>query len=93
MQHDITAAVPFLKVIQSADPRLLPWNHARRTLDREFHRIQKAAGIHLDCSEDHEHSPECHLYGFHDLRRAHATYTTARWTIGRCSNKWGTLAS
>ena len=50
------------------------WNHARRTLDREFHRIQKAAGIHLDCTEDHEHGQECHLYGFHDLRRAHATY-------------------
>ena len=74
MQHDIVAAVPFLKVIQSRDPRLLPWNHNRRTLDRGFHRIQRAAGIHLDCTEDHEHTPACHVYGFHDLRRAHATY-------------------
>ena len=74
MSHDITAAAPFLKAIESPAALLLPWNHARRTLDREFHRIQKAAEIHLDCPEDHEHGLECHLYGFHDLRRAHATY-------------------
>ena len=74
MSHDVTAAVPFLNAIQSADPRLLPWNHDRRTLDVIFHRIQRAAGVHLDCPQEHEHTPACHVYGFHDLRRAHATY-------------------
>ncbi|MHC4405099.1 MAG: tyrosine-type recombinase/integrase [Planctomycetota bacterium] len=74
MRHDISAAVPMLEKIRTTDPRLFPWNHHRRTLDREFHRIQWAAGIHLECLEEHEHTPECHVYGFHDVRRAHATY-------------------
>ncbi len=33
-----------------------------------------AAGIHVQCREEHDHTPTCHLYGFHSFRYAHATY-------------------
>src|SRR5207249_10185378 len=69
---------------------VFPWNHNRRTLDTEFHRIQLAAvvknqdgtegGIHLPCQENHEHTEACHLYGFHDLRRAFATMNADKLT-------------
>ncbi len=57
----------------SFDPNVFPWNHGRKTLDEEFRRVQRAAGIHLPCRGRHEHTPACHAYGFHDLRRAFAT--------------------
>jgi integrase len=65
--------IEHLRKLASFDTRLFPWNHHRRNLDLEFHRIQKAAGIHLPCHDAHEHTPACHVYGFHDLRRAFAT--------------------
>ncbi len=75
---DITGAVPFLQVLQAKrreeDPRVFPWPHTLRTLDRELARIQRAAEIDLPCREQHEHTPACHLYGFHSFRYAHATY-------------------
>jgi integrase len=52
---------------------LFPWPHHERTLWVEFGRIQRVAGIHLPCYERHEHTPSCHVYGFHDIRRAFAT--------------------
>ena len=68
------AAVEHLKQLAGCfDPNVFPWNHDRRTLDEEYHRIQEAAGIHLPCRGQHEHTPACHLYGFHDLHRAFAT--------------------
>lgn len=48
-------------------------NLDRKFLWDEFNRIQKAAGIHLPCEENHQHTEACHTYGFHDLRRAFAT--------------------
>jgi integrase len=57
---------------------MFPWNHNRRTLDDEFHRIQQAAGIKLPCRKRHEHTEKCFLYGFHDLRRAFATMNAGR---------------
>jgi integrase len=49
------------------------WPVNSRSLYSEFAAIQTAAGINLPCHEEHVHTPACHLYGFHDLRRAFAT--------------------
>jgi len=65
--------VDHLRKIVDLDPLVFYWPHHRRTLWEDFHRIQEAAGIHLPCHEKHEHTPACHVYGFHDLRRAFAT--------------------
>jgi integrase len=72
--------VAHVRKVSSFDPAVFPWNHNRRTLDVEFHRIQRAAGIDLPCHRRHEHTPACHLYGFHDLRRAFATLNASRLT-------------
>jgi integrase len=45
-----------------------------------FAVIQEAAGIHLDCADEHKHTRFCHVYGFHDLRRAFATMNAANMT-------------
>ncbi len=47
-------------------------------LDRDLCRIQEAAGIHLACREDHKHTSQCHVYGFHGFRYSHATYNYGR---------------
>ena len=54
------------------------WGHDERTLWEEFGRIQREAGIHLHCPEKHQHTPACHVYGFHDFRRAFATINAPR---------------
>jgi integrase len=59
---------------------VLPWPHNFRTLYAEFGRIQVAAGINLPCLKDHEHTPACHHYGFHDFRRAFATMNADKLT-------------
>ncbi|HUT13606.1 MAG TPA: tyrosine-type recombinase/integrase [Thermoguttaceae bacterium] len=51
-------------------PLVFYWPHHERTLWLDFHEIQRAAGIDLPCHENHVHTPACHVYGFHDLRRA-----------------------
>ena len=61
-------------------PTMFPWNHNGRTLYDEFARLQRAAGIHLPCGESHEHTAFCHVYGFHDLRRAFATLNADKLT-------------
>lgn len=70
--------VEHLKTIVGADPLVFPWGLDPRTLWVEFARIQKEAGIHLPCRERHTHTPSCHVYGFHDFRRAFATVNAPR---------------
>jgi integrase len=85
-----TVVIDHLRKIAGFDSHVFPWNHNRRTLDTEFHRIQLAAtvegpegrerGIHLPCRGEHVHTRACHLYGFHDLRRAFATMNADKLT-------------
>ncbi len=70
--------VDHLRALQGFHPFVFRWAYDRRTLDVEWHRIQTEAGIQVPCREDHEHTPSCHLYGFHDLRRACATLNAER---------------
>jgi integrase len=72
--------VDHLKKLPGFTPTVFPWNHNERTLWDEFARIQRAAGINLPCPERHGHTPACHVYGFHDLRRAFATMNADRIT-------------
>ena len=65
--------IDHIRGLASFNERVFPWLKDRRGLYVQFHRIQKAAGIHLRCDADHEHGPGCHFYGFHDERRAFAT--------------------
>lgn len=54
------------------------WGHDYRSLWDEFGRIQREVGIHLHCPEQHKHTPSCHVYTFHDFRRAFATANAPR---------------
>jgi integrase len=72
--------VEHLRKLAGFSPVMFPWPHNQRTLYSKFWRIQKAAGINLPCAEKHEHTPACHYYGFHDLRRAFATMNADKLT-------------
>jgi integrase len=61
-------------------PMVFPWSCNRRTLYVDFAKIQEAAGIHLNCYQEHKHTRYCHVYGFHDLRRAFATMNADKLT-------------
>lgn len=70
--------VEHLKKLPGFDPFVFPWDHGERMLYEEFAYIQKKACIHLACHGKHEHTEFCHVYGFHDLRRAFATMNADR---------------
>jgi integrase len=72
--------VAHLKKLGGFTPTVFPWNHNQRTLHGKFADIQEAAGIHLHCAGKHEHTRFCHLYGFHDFRRAFATMNADKLT-------------
>jgi integrase len=65
--------VGHLERLPGFTPTVFPWTKSRRVLEMEFHRIQREAGITLACPDRHEHTETCHVYGFHDFRRAFAT--------------------
>ena len=65
--------VEHLQRLTSFESVVFPWHHDSRGLYVELDRIHEAAGIHLPCHEEHEHTAACHRYAFHDLRRAFAT--------------------
>lgn len=70
--------IEHIRTIIGCGDQVFPWCHDPRTLWVEFTRIQTAAGIHLLCRERHDHTPSCHVYGFHDFRRAFATVNAPR---------------
>jgi integrase len=74
--------VEHLRKLAGFDPHVFPWSHSERTLYDEFARVQEAAGIHLPCRVrgEHVHNRHCHVYGFHDLRRAFATMNADKLT-------------
>jgi integrase len=60
--------------VRSCDgTHVFAWNYNRTTLQNQFATIQEKAGIRLPCRGAHEHTRFCHVYGFHDLRRAFGT--------------------
>jgi integrase len=75
-----SVAIEHLKKLASFSPRVLPWPHDKKALYAEFAAIQGRAGVKLVCGKTHEHTPACHRYGFHDLRRAFATMNAAKLT-------------
>jgi integrase len=68
-------AVEHVRPIVGFSPLVFRWPLADKDLWIEFRRIQKAAGIKLDCTQAdrHECNDGCHYYGFHALRRGYAT--------------------
>jgi integrase len=72
--------VEHLRLIPSFDPMVFASTVGPRRIDEEFTCLQQRAGIKLPCRKNHKHSDECFAYGFHDLRRAFATYNADRLT-------------
>jgi integrase len=72
--------VDHLRLLPGFTPTIFPWTNNIRTIWDHFGEIQRAAGIHLPCPDRHEHSETCHVYGFHDLRRAFATMNADKLT-------------
>jgi integrase len=86
---DLAPAVELLRKLKGFDPRVFPWDVDRSALYTQFERLQVAAGIHLPCTGEHEHTGRCHVYGFHDFRRAHATYNYGRVTDRELQTQMG----
>ncbi len=81
--HLASVVVEHLRpLVTDHEPLVFPWQFSRRKLYNEFARIQKAAGIDLPCKTRGKHSctDACHLYSFHDERRAFATLNADRLT-------------
>ena len=72
------AVVEHLRMLLTEHELVFRWGHDQRTLWEEFGRIQREAGIHLFCPEKHQHTLSCHVYSFHDFRRAFATVNAPR---------------
>lgn len=66
-----------LRRIKRFSPLVFQWSYGDLTLYRQFFTIQKAAGIKLTCTGDHEPTEHCHFYRYHDFRRSFATLNEA----------------
>lgn len=66
------AIVSHLEGIWSDNDKLFPFEHNSRQLWVQLQKIQREAGINLDCRIRTEHvcTEACHQYSFHDFRRA-----------------------
>lgn len=75
IDHLPEVTVTHVRPIVSLSPFVFAWPHDQTTLYTQFHLIQVAAEIHLECAkaDEHECTDACHWYGFHALRRAYAT--------------------
>ena len=82
VDHLTPIASEHVKRVIGFGPLVFTWPHDRRTLDIEFHRIQKSAVdddgnelVRLPCpdADKHECTDACHYYGFHSIRRGYAT--------------------
>lgn len=72
--------VEHLRRIAGFEQEFFPWPRGVEALYDQFADIQATAGIELACHGDHEHTVACHVYGFHDFRRAFATMNAERLT-------------
>jgi integrase len=75
-----SVVVEHLRQLPGFSPVVFPWDRHIRTLYSVFARFQEAAGIKLPCTKGHKHTRYCHLYGFHDFRRAFATMNADKLT-------------
>lgn len=76
--HEVV--VEHLKRLPGIGLLVFPWDQDKSMLYKEFATIQEKAKIKLGCAKKHEHTRFCHVYGFHDLRRAFATMNATRLT-------------
>ncbi len=72
--------VEHLKRLPGFTSVVFPWDRDETCLYNQFRRIQELAGVKLSCPKQHKHTPACHVYGFHDFRRAFATMNANRLT-------------
>jgi integrase len=71
-----------IRKLPSFGREVFAWADGYKDLWDQFHAIQEAAGIAIPCydAREHECTPSCHRYGFHDLRRAFATQNALHLT-------------
>lgn len=83
------AVVDSIKAVVGFAPFVFDWPHDRKKLWEQFHSIQKAAGIKLDCPDAgrHECTDSCHYYGFHAMRRGYATLNVERMSAPELQKK------
>jgi integrase len=72
--------IQHLRKLTGFSPTMFPWYRSQWALMQEFAGIQEQAGVHLPCHGKHVHTRHCHVYGFHDFRRAFATMNADRLT-------------
>ena len=70
--------IEHLRRITDYGTKVFDWPLRREVLWKEWGRIQKKGGVNRSCTEEHVHSPRCHVYGFHALKKACGTLNAKR---------------